>query len=449
MFWLKQMSPELIPVATTVHDPFKGTYIAIRWKRPDEPTPTPQGRETQWVHLTTLLDEKAKSVYDAKLHRFRGSYRAISALIQVAEALPKDYPLRAKVIKTALLHGCLIENKKIILPENRAWLKTALREMDVKLPPPPEPKEHPPLKLEQQAMPYDDAMEVLRRQWKEEPNLRAWWFDGAKERFGSGKSQVIKDGIVSTLTDKLMSDKEFVEAYINSPFNYAFATLEDALKDRKALRQAIYGVVDGLVGVWAQTASDHHPLAWALQIAVAQEFGLTESYEFLRKMLQDLDESKEAPNIVAETAFLYDTLKPLLHKYVRAVYEETQKFLAQSGLEELWLIRGVALPREWTTSLQEDDFNAYEAPFLPASSWALSVEVAEEFAISAFRERPGTEPVTYLIRIPKEAFPLILSTALTGWGCFDETEIVMMSSGKRQVLANIVGESRWHYEDEY
>jgi hypothetical protein len=189
-------------------------------------------------------------------------------------------------------------------------------------------------------------------------------------------------------------------------------------------------------------------LAWALQIAVAQEFGLTESYEFLRKVLRELDESKEAPNIVAETAFLYDTLKPLLHKYVRAVYDETQKFLAQSGLKELWLIRGLALPQEWTASLQEDDFNAYEAPFLPASSWALSAEVAEEFAIRAWREQQNTEPVTYLIRIPKEAFPNIISTALTGWGCFDETEFVVMSSGKRQVLANIVGEPRWHYEEE-
>lgn len=438
MIWLKQVSPELIPVATTVHDPTKGTYVAIRWKRPDEPMPTPQGRETGWVHLTTLLDEKAKSVYDAKLHRFWGSYRAISALIQVAEALPKDHPLRAKVIKTALLHSCCIENKKIILPENWAWLKKALKEMGIELPPPPEPKEHPPLKLEQQSMSYDDAMDVLRRQWEKEPNLRAWWFGGAKEKFGSDKSWVIKDSIVSTLTDKLMSDKEFVEAYINSPFNYAFATLEDALKDKEALRKAIYGVVDGLVGTWAQTASDHHPLAWALQIAIAQEFGLTESYEFLREMLHELDESREAPNIVAETAFLYDTLKPLLHKYVRAVYDETQKFLAQSGLEELWLIRGVALPREWVASLQEDDFNAYEAPFLPASSWALSAETAESFAVRTSRERPGTEPVTYLIRIPKEAFPNIISTALTGWGCFKETELVLLFSGRQQVLANIV-----------
>jgi hypothetical protein len=446
MLWFKQVSPELIPVATTVHDPIRGTYVAIRWKRPDEPMPAPQGRETEWVHLTTFLDEKAKSIYEPKMHRFWGKYRAISALIQVAEALPKDHPLRAKVIKTALLHSCLIENKKIILPENRAWLKSALREMGVKLPPPPEPQEHPPLKLEQQFMSYDDATRVLWKQWESEPKLKDWWFGSAKERYGSGKSWVIKDGIVSTLTDKLMSDKEFIEAYINSPLNYAFATLEDALKDKEALRQAIYGVVDGLVGVWAQTASDEHPLAWALQIAIAQEFGLTESYEFLRKMLQELDE--EAPNIVAETAFLYDTLKPLLHKYVRAVYEVTQEFLAQSGLEELWLIRGVALPREWTEPLQEDDFNAYEAPFLPASSWALSVEVAESFAVKTSRERFGTEPVTYLIRIPKEAFPNIISTALTGWGCLDETELVLLSSGRRQVLANIVT-NEYYDEEEY
>jgi hypothetical protein len=173
-----------------------------------------------------------------------------------------------------------------------------------------------------------------------------------------------------------------------------------------------------------------------MQIAVAQEFGLTERYETLLKRLQELDGSDEAPYLAAETAFLYNTLKPLLHEYVRAVYDETQEFLKETGLEELYLMRGVGMPAKVVTdlSISADEFKLVEPSFLPASSWSLDYDTAHWFARWVARKH-NLEPVLYMIRLPKEAFHLIVSTALTGFGCFNEAEIVLAVPDGQQVWA--------------
>jgi hypothetical protein len=229
---------------------------------------------------------------------------------------------------------------------------------------------------------------------------------------------------VSKLTDKLIADKEFVEAFINSPLNFLYATADDALKDKENFRKHVYGFVDGLVGAWAHTASDHHPLVWALQIAIAQEFGLKDRYDAVLKRLRELSSGDEDPYLVEETAFLYNTFKPLLHKYVRAVYDETQEFLKETGLEELYLMRGVGVPDDVAKGLSEWELKLVEPPFLPASSWTFEYETAVRFA-KWMATRYNLKPALYMIRLPKEAFHLIISTALSGWGCFLEDEIVL------------------------
>jgi hypothetical protein len=427
--WLKQKSPDLVPIMTLVHDPQRGIYPAIRWVRPDEPLPEPKGRETQWIHLIEALHDYASRIYKKSTHRLDGDAEVLPILIEIADALPKGHPLREKVTRLALLHGCLVRRKTKWQPEVRTWFENTLKEMGGELPPPPEP--NPKFKSFQPEpilLPFDEVQTLVEKQWEE---LKKKWHAWAKKRYGSNDDEVIKDGIVSTLTDKLMADKEFVEAFINSPLSFLFATTDDALRSEETLRERIYGFVDGLVGVWAQTASDHHPLAWALQIAVAQEFGLTEGYEALMERLREM---RGSSSLIKQTAFLYNTLKPLLHKYVRAVYEETQEFLKETGLEELYLMRGVGLPSSAKQTLSYDEFKLFSAPFNPASSWSLNYRTAHFFA-GHMAYKYGLTPVLYAIRLPKEAFHYIISTALTGWGCFSEEEIVLAFPKKQKVGA--------------
>jgi hypothetical protein len=475
--WLKQkISPELVPIMTFVHDPKRGVYPAIRWMRPDEPLPELEGHELySWKPLTEALQNYAEYLYDESSHRWRGDKYSMSDLIQVANALPKGHPLREKAIKLALLHGCLIDYKEgLMSPKTLKWFKAAIKNIGAKFPPPPSPKPTPKptsepkpepkpkpkpkfkfkpkpkfkvepegqlkrvVKLEPARIPYMDAKRLMERQWGSQGRLREKWDRWAKKRYGAVASTTIKDGIVTKLTEKLIADKEFVEAFINSPLNYLYATADDALKDKENLKRLVYRMVDGFVGAWAQTASDHHPLSWALQIAVAQEFGLTGRYEAALKRLQELSKDEEGdPYLVEETAFIYDTLKPLLHKYVRAVYDETQAFLNDTGLEELYLMRGVGVPDDVAKDLSRWEFKLVEPPFLPASSWALDYETAVRFA-KWMANRYKLKPALYMIRIPKEAFHLILSTALTGWGCFLENEFVLAIPEGQEVWAALM-----------
>jgi hypothetical protein len=468
MLWLKQkIAPGLVPVMTLVHAP-TGIYPAIRWIRQDEPLPEPKGHESRWEHLDKVLHHYSLILYNRTEHRFYGFAVVVDNLSKVAPLLPEDHPLRKKVVELALLHGCLIDYKNLLSPDARAWYEATIKKAGAEFPPPPKPelksepkprpkrrrrqKHLPPkLKLEPKRqplskfgqvelepirLPHKEAERLMDAQWKGQLNLKGKWKRWARKRYGSDKPETIKHGIVNKLTEKLIANKKFVEAFVNSPFNFHYATADDALKDKENLRERVYEVIDGFVGVWAQTASDHHPLAWALQIAVAQEFGLTERYETVLKRLRELDGSEEAPYLAAETAFLYNTLKPLLHEYVRAVYGETQEFLKETGLEELYLVRGVGLHTKVVTdlSISADEFKLVEPPFLPASSWSLDYDTAQWFARWMARKY-NLEPVLYMIKLPKDAFHLIISTALTGWGCFNEQEIVLAVPEGQQVWA--------------
>ena len=435
MLWLKQkMSSDLVPIMTLVHDPKRGIYPAIRWVRPDEPLPELTGNELRpWRRLTEILHEGVKQLYDETSHRWRGDAYIMPDLINIVNALPLNHPLRRKVVKLVLLHGCLITNKGDWLPQKTLkWFEGAIKNIGAKFPPPPSPKPKPEvegqpkhgIKLEPDRIPYMEAKKLVEGQRTRQGRLDELWRRWAKKRYGTDYSSGIKDGIVTKLTEKLIADKEFVEAFINSPLNYLYATADDALKDKENFKRHVYGFIDGLVGAWAQTASDHHPLAWALQIAVAQEFGLTERYKAMLQRLRELSGDEEDPYIVEETAFLYDALKPLLHKYVRAVYDETQEFLNETGLEELYLMRGVGVPDEVAKTLSEWEFKLVEPPFLPASSWSINYETAVRFA-KWMVNKYNLKPALYMIRLPKEAFHLIISTALTGWGCFLEDEFVL------------------------
>jgi hypothetical protein len=84
-------------------------------------------------------------------------------------------------------------------------------------------------------------------------------------------------------------------------------------------------------------------------------------------------------------------------------------------------------------------FTPYKTTTLPASSWTFDYEAAVDvYSVVPSDEMERKDSVVFYIRIPKEAFPLILSTALTGWGCYDEFEVVVMLPGKQEVMATLL-----------
>jgi len=450
------MPPDLIPVPTFVHDTKRGPYVAIRWKSPSEPLPeTERTPTTEQVPLRRFLADAMEDLYLTDAYQIRGNEWTFLRLIQVMELLPDTHPLKEKVVKAALIHGILSDLR---LDENawEAWwresplmrqimelrgkLKHMLKEVDPQMPPPPKQEKFVSFKVS----PYvslrgksvrladlseQDVSDVMKEQWVDN-GLGEKWEKWAMERYGSVSRDNVKDGVVSRLVERLIADKEFVSAFVNSPLNFTFESTKDALGNKSLLRESVHKLVNGLVALWNATASGEHPLAYALQLTVAQEFGLKDRYKEVLGALQQLERLKvvngtDTSNISKEVAFLYNTLKPILHAFVRAVHQETQDFLAAAGLKRLRLVRGVNMPAKEAARLPEGRMQLIEAPFLPASSWSLDYGTAEIFKGYASGMYGGVG-VIYFVEIPKSAFPLILSTALTGFGCYDQMEVVLM-----------------------
>jgi hypothetical protein len=446
--------------------------------RPDKPTSAPEEHKSEWTQLTTYLHEQAIRLYNDEAYRLEGDLEALSALVQVDAVLPPNHPLKEKVRRAALLHGVLYkvfageeiwnvdigigsedeEPESTELPSDlKKWVEENLKNLDLQLPPPPEQKGFQPFKVPKRAevegipvkmtdLSVEGISELLWEQWYDE-GLGEKWKRWAEKMYGGTTTEAIVVGFMNRLVDKLLSNKEVVEALVNSPLNFSFASVDDALKRKDEFRDFVSKIAYGLTLLWSQTACDEHPLAYALQLAIAQEFGLRDKYEALLQFLGEMEKSsakgkkresfipqRDTSNIRKEVAFLYHTFKPILHAIVREIYDQTQDFLAKSGLKRLRLVRGVGFPVGKTKGLPKEGkgLKLIAPPFFPASAWTIDGDVARGFA--ELREKYFDEVgFIYYIEIPKSAFPCILATALTGLGCPGNYEVVLMLPEGQQV----------------
>lgn len=167
-----------------------------------------------------------------------------------------------------------------------------------------------------------------------------------------------------------------------------------------------YKVSDQLIRQWAMTSADDHPVPLAMQRIVKRELAKGGK----------LDHMKRTSSWEASEEFLKKHDKALT-KFVRAMYEETQKALADAGIEELILYRGMAYKRlpKWMPDPRQHA--TARAPLQPASSFASDASIAYMFAGS----RKGS--MMMVIRVPRDR---ILGTARTGWGCLGESEWVVL-----------------------
>jgi len=107
--------------------------------------------------------------------------------------------------------------------------------------------------------------------------------------------------------------------------------------------------------------------------------------------------------------------------FVRAMYDNTQRFLASNGLkpdDKIVLHRGFTSKERLTLGWK------YPTIRNAASSWTFDKDVAEEFALLNYI----VGHVNYAVKteVPVSS---ILSTALTGFGCINEAEFTVLSHG--------------------
>jgi hypothetical protein len=226
-----------------------------------------------------------------------------------------------------------------------------------------------------------------------------------------------------------------------------------------------YDRTNELVATWAASSSDTQPDSVALQMAVAQQFGVTPT-PFIQKSADEMAQfgmplAQVGPN--GTSLATWDSRMSDATAVVAAQYAYTQETLAAQGVVEVTAYRGVGfpdLPNPVTTGpaataydLNEANTAAYQfaannnvVPAAldqnPLSSWSTSSSTASDFArnqaatvnfegmgLDALGADTNGHPYMLTTSIPADR---ILSTAATGVGCQNESEITVIGGTGNQ-----------------
>lgn len=233
----------------------------------------------------------------------------------------------------------------------------------------------------------------------------------------------LKANIVKTLGDKLRADPQW-----------------DAMREKLFAPPGTDDAVNTALRTWASTAADHDSVSLGLQLSAANEFKLDGSLTDALKERTGNDEvwrdaqalSQNLGRTVGGTAPLGVYAGPVQRMVLRAMYDHTQNELSRAGVDEVTLYRGLTEPpkdylsgdyadekagQQWRT-LRDAVGGSAPVRSNPLSSWTSRKDTARSFA----RGSSG-EGVVLAASFPRER---IISTPLTGLGCFGEAEWVVL-----------------------
>lgn len=192
---------------------------------------------------------------------------------------------------------------------------------------------------------------------------------------------------------------------------------EKALKDpalaaqigkRTGMAAGTYTIADSLIGRWAGTSADEDTVALAVQLRASAKFNVP-----MPKYL----EGKVAMRRADIDRYMSDNDR-IIDAFLDAQRESTQEMLKAAGITELVLYRGAGLTLPANVTGQ----NAYgymnKVTLQPLSSF--SVDPATSTFFTGGTQQNNT--ITAM-KVPVER---ILSTPVTGYGCFNEGEFVVI-----------------------
>lgn len=164
------------------------------------------------------------------------------------------------------------------------------------------------------------------------------------------------------------------------------------------------------VSVWADTSSDHNPLALRAQEIAAENHGLS------TRALDDWGSDRRSQPSNAD---------PVLRSVTRAEYAATQEYLAGQGISEITVYRGYVASSKFTegqrTTLTSN----------PLTSWTVEEDIAANFAGEASSGR-GQGGAVFQSTVPAA---MVQAIPFTGRGCLSESEVILL--GMDQMPAKI------------
>jgi hypothetical protein len=168
--------------------------------------------------------------------------------------------------------------------------------------------------------------------------------------------------------------------------------------------------VSMLVNTWAQTSNDTNPLSLAMQDTAQRIFGLNDAASWAK-----------TESVAASVDAIAQEHSTVLESFLQAQYDATQDYLKTNGINSITLYRGQAVG----TGFLKGDYESVktvEFESRPLSSWSTSPVTAYSFAGDQSREA-STDRVVLKAEIPADR---IFSTAITGFGCLNERETVVL-----------------------
>lgn len=186
-------------------------------------------------------------------------------------------------------------------------------------------------------------------------------------------------------------------------------------------------LVNQLIGAWASSSADHNPLSLAMQKAAAAEFGVDTA-----RLDRYIDEEfASGPQLGRGYGLKYkrqqydefttEAAQKGFRHFLRAQYDETQKYLQEQGVDEVTLFRGYKDVAGVKIGSKQTVIQN------PMSSWSADPRVASTFATTMEGGRGVLLAATF-----KRAD--IQSVSGSGIGCLHEKEFVVRG-GKTRVTA--------------
>jgi hypothetical protein len=246
----------------------------------------------------------------------------------------------------------------------------------------------------------------------------------SKATFIEGKSaDELKKGIQERLSKKML---DIQSKEMDNLVRYYSGTGMDTPNPTPYYPNA----VRNLIQQWAGTSGDTNAKSIMMQLAAKAEFKLEGSTIWWKK--EALKEAEE----------LFKTHGKAAGQFLRLMYEDTQEHLKKLGLKTVRVVRGHTGIIGDTLSTIKNPLYKTEIQLQPMSSFSSDLAIATDFADIDPSTRAYSRASLFFAEIPAER---ILSTPVTGFGCMEEVEYVVLGSLKKaeSVLASTlrVGES--------
>lgn len=199
------------------------------------------------------------------------------------------------------------------------------------------------------------------------------------------------------------------------------------------VKTGINSLESKLVATWAGSSGGMNPLSNAMQLAVQEAFSIPEDHVTKQQLhvVQKLGNSKKvyiegakklgltlpgSPGSTQHEEHL-EVFRKGLQEFAHAQYHETQELLKSKGIDHVYLARGMKFN---SADHKKILGGPVHLKLQPASSFSTNVKTAYGFAGG------GTNTI-FIAKVPREQ---ILSTYLTGFGCTNEHEVVVLAHEK-------------------